>query len=60
MHLKHVLGDMQTYCANLFHGRFPLDPVFGNPTLAQRCREGAIRPIIASAAKQSRAAFGHS
>lgn len=31
MHLKHVLGDIQTDRANLFHGWLPLKPVFGKP-----------------------------
>jgi hypothetical protein len=56
MHLKHILGDIQADYANLFHGWLPFKLVFSKPTLAQRCREGAIHPIIArrAATKQSR------
>jgi hypothetical protein len=45
MHLKDCLGQIQPDRCNLFHGWLPSVGVVRNPTLAHRCREGAIHPI---------------
>src|SRR4029077_4628194 len=47
MHLKHLLGQIQTDRCNLFHGWLPPVGVFENPTLAHRRRKGASHPSIA-------------
>jgi hypothetical protein len=44
MPVKRILGNIQPYNANLFHGRFLLVASFNTATLAQRCREGASTP----------------
>jgi hypothetical protein len=43
MRMKNVLGDIQTDCDNLRHGRLP-QVVFNTSTLAHRCRQGASTP----------------
>src|ERR1700722_9776504 len=40
VHMKNVLGDIQTNCDNLRHGRLP-QWCFNNSTLAHRCRRVA-------------------
>src|SRR6266436_6345028 len=45
VHLKHCFGQIQPDRCNLFHGWLPSVGVVDNPTLAHRCREGAIHPI---------------
>ena len=45
VHLEDVLRQVQTDRANFSHGWLPSVAVFDNPTLAHRCREGAIHPI---------------
>jgi len=44
MGVKRILGNIQPYNANIFHGRFLLLASFDTATLAQRCRKGASTP----------------
>src|SRR5476649_238728 len=46
VHLEDGLRQVKAKSANLLHGWLPLVE-FDNPTLAHRCREGAIHPIMA-------------
>jgi hypothetical protein len=44
MHPEHGFGQIQPNRCNLLHGWLPSVGVVDNPTLAHRCREGAIPP----------------
>jgi hypothetical protein len=54
MQLEDLLGEIQTHRANLFHGWLPFELVANTQLWHIDAAKGAIHPIIASEAKQSR------